>query len=192
MRRDGGVEALGRLGVADAEPEMVYPAVGDRGLALAVDGLDAVAVRVEQEAAVVRRPVDRARAGRAVVGMARIDAGLPERVDVRPVGRAEADVQATRHRVLGVRRPDVEVLPFDQLGVRMARLDAQRGEDGAVEALRGGEVGDGEGDVVEHPAEATVAGIAPDFVWPVTTGTPSMRCPTVRWESCRRASPRVV
>ena len=114
MRRDGGVEALGRLGVADAEPEMVYPAVGDRGLALAVDGLDAVAVRVEQEAAVVRRPVDRARAGRAVVGMARIDAGLPERVDVRPVGRAEADVQATRHRVLGVRRPDVEVLPFDQ------------------------------------------------------------------------------
>jgi hypothetical protein len=41
----------------------------------------------------------------------------------------------------------------------MARLDAQRGEDGAVEALGGGEVGDREGDVVEHPAEATVAGM---------------------------------
>src|SRR4029450_9106601 len=38
-------------------------------------------------------------------------------------------------------------------------LAAQRGEEGAVEALGGGEVGDGEGDVVEHPAEAAVAGM---------------------------------
>jgi hypothetical protein len=41
----------------------------------------------------------------------------------------------------------------------VTRLGAQHGEDGAVEALGRGEVRDGDCDVVEHPAEATVAGI---------------------------------
>jgi hypothetical protein len=41
----------------------------------------------------------------------------------------------------------------------MAGLDAQDAQDGAVEALGGREVRDGDADVVEHPAEATVAGM---------------------------------
>jgi hypothetical protein len=41
----------------------------------------------------------------------------------------------------------------------MAGLEAQDAQDGAVEALRGGEVRDGDADVVEHPAEAIAATI---------------------------------
>jgi hypothetical protein len=36
----------------------------------------------------------------------------------------------------------------------VTRLGAQRGEDGAIEALGRGEVRDGDSDVVEHLAEA--------------------------------------
>jgi hypothetical protein len=45
-----------------------------------VDGLGAVAVRVEEEAAVVVRPVLGTRAGSAVVAVAGVDAGFPQRV----------------------------------------------------------------------------------------------------------------
>jgi hypothetical protein len=41
----------------------------------------------------------------------------------------------------------------------VAGLDAQHGEHGAVEALGRGQVRDGDGEVVERPAEATVAGV---------------------------------
>jgi hypothetical protein len=41
----------------------------------------------------------------------------------------------------------------------MAGLDAEDAQDGAVEALGGREVRDGDADVVKHPAEATVAGL---------------------------------
>jgi hypothetical protein len=41
----------------------------------------------------------------------------------------------------------------------MAGLDAQDAQDGAVKALGGREVRDGDADMVEHPAEATVAGM---------------------------------
>ena len=47
-----------------------------------VDGLGAVAVRIEQEAPVVVGAVLRPRARGAVVGIARGDAGLPEPVDL--------------------------------------------------------------------------------------------------------------
>ena len=99
----------------------------------------------------------RAWPGRAVVAVARVDPGLPERVDLRTVAGAEADMKPAGQRVLGVRRPDVPVFPLDQLGVRMAGLDAQDAQDGAVETLGGREVRDGDGDVVEHPAQATAA-----------------------------------
>ena len=139
---------------------MVDAAVGHGILAVAVDRLDAVAVGVEQEPAVVRGAVLRARPRRAVVAVPRVGAGLPERIDLRAVAGAEADVEPASHGVLAVCRTDVPVVPLDQLGVRIAGLDAQDAQDGAVEALGGREVRDGDADVVEHPAEATVPGHA--------------------------------
>ena len=50
--------------------------------AAVVDGLGAVAVGVEQEAAVVVGPVLRPGAGRTVIRMAGVDSGVPERVDL--------------------------------------------------------------------------------------------------------------
>ena len=98
---------------------MVDPPVRERLAALAVDGLDAVAVRIKQEAAVVRRPVLRARARGAVVPVAGVDARLPEGVDARAVRRAKADMEPARDRVLAVGRTEGEVVPLDKLGVRM-------------------------------------------------------------------------
>jgi hypothetical protein len=49
----------------------------------------------------------------------------------------------------------------------MAGLDAQDAQDGAVEALGGREVRDGDEDVVEHPAEATVAGMLDAGITPL-------------------------
>ena len=84
-----------------------------------------------------RRAVLRPRPGRAVVAVPRVDARLPERVDLRAVAGAEADVEPAGHRMLAVRRTDGPVVPLDQLGVRMAGLDDQDAQHGAVEALGG-------------------------------------------------------
>jgi hypothetical protein len=76
----------------NADPQVVDAAVGHRLLAVDVDRLDAVAFGVEQEGAVVGRAVLRARAGRAVVAVPRVNLGLPERVDLPAVVCTEADV----------------------------------------------------------------------------------------------------
>ena len=156
VRRDRRVEAPGGLQVADADPQVVDAAVGHGVLAVAMDRLDAVAVGVEQEGAVVRGAVLRARARRSVVAVPGVDTRLPERVDLRAVAGAEADVEPACQRVLAVRRADGPVVPLDERGVRMPGLDTKDAQDRAIEALGGREVRDGEADVVEHPAEATV------------------------------------
>src|SRR5204862_5448825 len=115
--------------------QVVDAAVGHGVLAVVVDRLDAVAAGVEQERAVIRRAALRARPRRAVVAVPRVDARLPERVDLRAVAGAEADVEPAGHRMLAVRRPDGPLVPLDQVSVRVGGLDAEDAQDGAVEAL---------------------------------------------------------
>jgi hypothetical protein len=128
VRSDRRVEAPGGLQVADADPQVIDAAVRHGRLAIVVDRLDAVAVGVQQKPAVVRRAVLRPWPRRTGVAVAGIDAGLPERVDLRAVAGPEADVEAAGQRVLAVGRSDVPVVPFDQLGVRVDRLDAQQSD----------------------------------------------------------------
>jgi hypothetical protein len=114
---------------------MVDTAVGHSVLAVAVDSLDAVAVGIEQEAAVIRWAVLRAGPGWASVAVARVDPGLPERVDLGAVAGTEADVQPAGHPMLMIRRAYPPVVPPDQVGARLARLDAKNAEEGAVKPL---------------------------------------------------------
>ena len=95
-RRDGLVEARRGLEVGDADPEVI----DDRSLAqrAVVHGFGAVAVRVEEERAVVVVAVLRTQPGRAVVWVARGGTRLPELVDVSTRRGGEADVQPPRHR----------------------------------------------------------------------------------------------
>ena len=139
-RSDRRVKALGRGRIADADPEVVDAAVGHGVLALRVHRLRAVAVRVEQEAAVVVRPVDRARAGRAAVAVTRVDPP-PARRRPRPLGTALGSRRAGRGS-RGARGPSARCPSLPTRRARRRRDSARRpdGEDGAVEALGRGEV----------------------------------------------------
>src|ERR671918_561108 len=148
-RRDRLVEALRRLEVGDADPEVV-----DDVLALAratvVDSLGAAAVRVEEEGAVVVVVVLGPRAGLAVARMARLRARVQERVHLLARARPERDVQAARHRTVLARLRDPEVVPLVEMPARMRDRVAERREDGLVEAPARLAVGDAGRDVVEH------------------------------------------
>src|SRR5215475_13657228 len=123
------------------------------------DRFDAVAVGVTQEGGVVGSVVA-AQARRAVVTAAGRDAGVPERIDLALPARLEAPVAAGgvfRLRPLADRDVDAirvgrpRALAITEPVVAAADLDhAQRLHDGIVEALGGGDVGDGDGDVVDH------------------------------------------
>jgi hypothetical protein len=117
---------------------------------LAVDGLDAVAVGVEQEPAVVVGPVLWAGSRLAVARPAGVDTRAPEGVDplVRP--RDEPDMLEMRRRVLVRRVCEREVAPLREPRAVVARLDPERGEDRRVEALRRRAIRDPDRDVAEH------------------------------------------
>ena len=122
------------------------------GLALLarVHRFDAVAVRVAQERAVVVLSVLRPRTGRAVVGVAGLDAGAVEGVDELVRRRVERDVEVPRDGLtVG---GDREIAPIDVLGVVHVLRAAEHGEDGLVEALGRGAVRDADVHMVEHPA----------------------------------------
>jgi hypothetical protein len=120
-----------------------------------VDGLGAVAVGVEQEAAVVVGAVLGARAGLAVVAVAGVDAGLPERVHVLARRRGEADVHAARDRLLVVGRGERELVVVDEPVLGPDALGAERSQHDVVEAGGGLQVGGAEGDVVPHALRST-------------------------------------
>src|SRR5207249_11189937 len=117
----------------DPDPEMVDGPAGDVAV---VDRLGAVAVRVEEERAVVVVAVLRARTGWAVVPVARLRPDAPELVDLRARAGIEADVEAARHRMLAGRRGEREILPLGEVLVAVRPLAADRPQHGLVEPLR--------------------------------------------------------
>jgi hypothetical protein len=147
-RGDRPVEGVRALEIADADPEVV-----DDGVARAQDpvvqGLDTVAVGIEQERAVVVLRVDRARPRLAVAGVARVDAGLPDPIDLVARARHERDVQPAGR---GARRAglcDREIVPVVDLAGLCDRM-AERAEDRLVEGEARRAVRDAQGHVGEH------------------------------------------
>src|SRR5262245_29430982 len=123
------------------------------------DRLDAVAVGITKEGGVIGGVIA-AQARRAVVGAAGRDACIPEGIDLALPARLEAPVPAEgffRLRALADREIDAvriggpRPLAIAQPVLATADLDhTKRLHDGVVEALGSGDVGDGDGYVVEH------------------------------------------
>ena len=110
QRRHGLPEAALGRDVARAKPEVVDPAgAARRGL---VHGLDAVAVGIAHEGAVVVLAVVRPRPRLAVALVAGAGQPLPPRIHVGAARRAEADVQVARDRVSSI---EPELVPLDVL-----------------------------------------------------------------------------
>src|SRR5215212_2772157 len=145
---DGLVEPGRRLDVRDADPEVVD--VGAVAEGAVVDGLDAVAVRVEQEGAVVVVAVLRPWPRLAVALVAGARAGAPELVHVSMARSGEAHVQPPRDRARIVGLREGEVVPLDEPLAAVRPLDPERAEHGLAEPFGGRTVGDADRDVVEH------------------------------------------
>src|SRR5919106_3639819 len=141
------VELARRRGVRNRKGEVDVLALAS---ATVVDGLGAVAVRVEEEGAVVVVVVLGPWARLAVARVARLCSGVPERVHLLARARAERHVQATRHRAVFARLRDPEVVPLVEISARMRDRVAERLEDGLVEAPARLPVGDADPPVGEH------------------------------------------
>jgi hypothetical protein len=115
-----------------------------------VHGLDAVPLRVEQEAAVVDGAVHRSRPGLAVGRVPGVDAGAPEGVDVLPRRRRERDVEPGRGGLSRRGFGEREVVPFGEVVAAGGRLDLELAEHASVEPLRGLAVVHADRHVVEH------------------------------------------
>src|SRR5262249_53436439 len=109
-------------------------------------GLNAIAVRIDDEGGVVVRAVVRAQPRLAVVAPAGLQRRGMEGVDRLPVGRLKADMQAGflvgRHRMLGLAEPEPGAT-LAVAGRALAAADpvvAQRLQHRVVELLRLGEV----------------------------------------------------
>jgi hypothetical protein len=125
-----------RVEVGHADPEVVDDVAAGR--ALVAHRLGAVAVGVQQERAVVLGRVDRPWAGRTVVAVAGVDAGLPEALDVLARRRDEADVQATCRSARSRERERSPVVVSEDRQQRR------------VEAHRRREVAHADGHTLEH------------------------------------------
>jgi hypothetical protein len=108
------------LKVADPDPQVVDGAVGQASSRSQWTASTLLPSGSSRNPPVVGRAVLRARPGRTVVAVSRVDPGLPEGVDLRAVAGTEPDEEPAGHRVLAVLRTDVPVVPLDQLGVCMA------------------------------------------------------------------------
>src|SRR5439155_934272 len=147
MRSDRLVEPLRSRQVCHANPQMVdEPADTER---VVVHGLGAVAVRVEQEGAVVVRAVLGTRPRRAVVPVTGSGADTPELVDTIWRGRDEPDVEPPRRGPLRSRLRQREVVPLVEVLVGSRPGNAERTQKGLVEPLRALAIGDADRHVVE-------------------------------------------
>jgi hypothetical protein len=120
-----------------------------------VDDLDVVPVGVEHERAVVARVVDRPLARRAVVLVARGERGGAEGAHRGVLARGEREVEVLSGRPLVADEREAAVR------ARQLHAAAQLAQDDAVQAPEGGEIRDGDDDVVEHRAEAPVGNGVP-------------------------------
>src|SRR3954451_10166626 len=145
----GLVEAARRAEVADADPEVVNALLTLAELGM-VNGLDAVAVWVPDEGAVVAGRVLRPRSGRAVVAVAGPRHRLPPGVDRRTGLCDECDVQVPRQRPLVSALRDREVVPLEEVPVARRIREAEGLQRKTVEGAARVQVGDANRDVVEH------------------------------------------
>src|SRR5262245_13786384 len=126
--------------------------------AVVEDGLDVVPIGVEHEGRVVALVI-LPLARRAVVAIALLDRNSVELLYFGTVSRGERDVDVLAQRLLVLR--DREVAPVRRvlLLVRPGRRVAERCEHRLVERHRRGEVGNAEGDVVDHPTREIIGGV---------------------------------
>ena len=121
-----------------------------RSRTVAVDGFEAVAGGVFEKCRVVVVGVIRTRAGGPVIGKARVDAGLPEAIDVSWGRRDERDVDSPCDRMLLVGLRESEVPPDREARRARGLLDLELIEHRREGAAGDRQVGDSKGDVVEH------------------------------------------